>query len=220
MSEDRPKIHNMVELCGEMISDHLRNVVLNKVVRTNVTDELCFESLESMLFYILSYVQMPDAVLLCHYSLSTLIFDLCKNKQKVEQFKITKIYSEEYFCKIGDCEVYKNSFNIVNSCILTTKDRFKDLVLQDFEDDNIVNIVFDENEQDKTKGDLSFDYKLDIETDENKSFIKLNLIPENIESDEEVVEEHIDDINQEELNEDKTLSRLDRVFKFISAYRR
>ena len=220
MSEDRPKIHNMVELCGEMISDHLRNVVLNKVVRTNVTDELCFESLESMLFYILSYVQMPDAVLLCHYSLSTLIFDLCKNKQKVEQFKITKIYSEEYFCKIGDCEVYKDSFNIVNSCILTTKDRFKDLVLQDFEDDNIVNIVFDENEQDKTKGDLSFDYKLDIETDENKSFIKLNLIPENIESDEEVVEEHIDDINQEELNEDKTLSRLDRVFKFISAYRR
>ncbi|MGM8885003.1 hypothetical protein ACS8FD_03580 [Psychrobacter sp. 1U2] len=221
MSEDGPEIHNMVDSCGEMISDYLRNIVLNTVVRTNVTDELCFESLESLLFYISNETKMPDAVLLCHQSISELIFDLLsEDEQKVEQFKITKIYSEEYFCKIGDCEVYKDSFNIVNSCILTTKDRFKDLVLQDFEDDNIVNVVFDENEQDKTKGDLSFDYKLDIETDENKSFIKLNLIPENIESDEEVVEEHIDDINQEELNEDKTLSRLDRVFKFISAYRR
>ena len=220
MSEDRLEIHNMVESCGEMILAHLRDVVLNKVVLTNVTEELCFESLENMLFYILSYVKTPDAVLLCHHSLSTLIFDLCENKQKVEQYKITKIYSEEYFCKIGDCEVYNYSFNIVNSCILTTKDRFKDLILQDFENDNIVNVVFDENEQDKTKGDLSFDYKLDIETDESQPFIKMSVVLANLEIDEEVVEEHIDDIIQEELNEDKALSRLNKVFKFITAYRR
>lgn len=220
MSEDRPEIHNMVEVHGEIISDHLRNIVLNKVVRTNVTDEISFESLESMLFYILNEIKTPDAVLLCHHSLSTLIFDLCENKQKVEQFKITKIYSEEYFCKIDDCEVYKDSFNIVNSCILTTKDRFKDLIIQDFEDDNIVNIVFDENDQDKTKGDLSFDYKLDIEINETQPFIKLSLISEDIADDEKAIEEHIDDDVQEEWNEDKVLSKLSRVLKLFSKCKR
>ncbi|WP_430737952.1 hypothetical protein [Psychrobacter sp. VH5] len=220
MSEDRPEIHGMVESCGEMISDHLRNVVLNKVVRTNVTDELCFESLESMLSYILNEIKTPDAVLLCHHSLSTLIFDLLgESEQKLERLQITKKYLETYFCKVGDCEVYSNSFNILNSCILTTKGKFKTLVVEDIEDNNIVEVIFNEYEQDKTKGDLSFDYKLDIETDKTIPFIKLSLVPENIESDEEAVEEH-DDTIQEELNEDKALSKLDRVFKFISAYRR
>ena len=148
-----------------------------------------------------------------------LIFDLYKDEQKREQFQITRIYSEDYSYKIGDCEVYDHSFDIVNSCVLTTKDRFKDLIIQDFEDDNIVNVVFDENEQDKTKGNLSFDYKLDIEIDGTQPFIKLSLISEDIVDDEKAIKEHIDDVVQEELNEDKVLSRLNRVFKFISSYR-
>lgn len=108
----------------------------------------------------------------------------------------------------------------MNSCILTTKDKFKDLVIQDFEDGNIVNVVFNENEQDKIKGDLSFDCKLDIETDKAIPFIKLGLAPENIEIDEEAVEELTDDILQEELDENKVLSKINRFLKFLSTYRR
>ncbi|MFZ2554107.1 hypothetical protein, partial [Psychrobacter urativorans] len=86
--------------------------------------------------------------------------------------------------------------------------------------DNIVNVVFDENEQDKTKGNLSFDYKLDIEIDETIPFIKLSLAPKNIESDEEAVEEHIDEVIQEELHENKVPSKINRFLKFLSTYRR
>lgn len=220
MSDDRPSIDNLVEGCGEGVANDLKNVILRKIVINKPTSYESFDSLEDMLFFILNDIEMPDAVLLCHQSISDLIFDLLdEDEQKLERLKIIKKYSEDYFCKIGSCEVYNNSFNIENSCVLTTKDRFKDLIIQDFEDGNIVNIVFNENKQDKTKGDLSFDYKLDIETDKTIPFIKLSLVPENIESDEEAVEEH-DNTIQEELNEDKTLSKLDRVFKFISAYRR
>ena len=221
MSEDRPEIQNMIEIYGEIILDHLKSIILDKVIRTNVTDELCFESLEDILLYILNYTKKSDHVLLCHHSLSTLILDLLdEDEKKLERLQITKNYLEEYLCKIGDCEVYHNSFNIVNSCILTTKDKFKDLVIQDFEDGNIVNVVFNENEQDKIKGDLSFDCKLDIETDKAIPFIKLGLAPENIEIDEEAVEELTDDILQEELDENKVLSKINRFLKFLSTYRR
>ena len=98
---------------------------------------------------------------------------------------------------------------------------FKALIIEGFEDNNIVNIIFNENEQDKTKGNLSFDYKLDIEIDETQPFIKLSLISEHIVDDEEeAIEEHIDDIVQEELNEDKVLSKLSKVLKLFSKYKR
>ena len=103
---------------------------------------------------------------------------------------------------------------------MTVKDRFKALIIEGFEDNNIVNIIFNENEQDKTKGNLSFDYKLDIEIDETQPFIELSLISEDIVDDEEAIEEHIDDIVQEELNEDKVLSKLSRVIKLFSKYKR
>ena len=41
-------------------------------------------------------------------------------------------------------EVLKNSFDILDSCIFTTKNRFKALVIEDFEDGNIVNVFFNE----------------------------------------------------------------------------
>lgn len=214
MSDDRPSIHNLVEVYGEGVANDLKNVILRKIVINKPTSYESFDSLEDMLLFILNEIKMPDAVLLCHQSISDLIFDLLnEDEQKLERLQITKNYSEKYFCKIGDCEVYNNSFNIENSCILTTKDRFKDLIIQDFEDGNIVNIVFNENEQDKTKGDLSFDYKLDIETDKAIPFIKLSLAPENIEIDEEAVEELTDDILQEELDENKVLSKFNRFLK-------
>lgn len=218
MTDDKPSIHNLVEVYGEGVANDLRNVILRKIVVNTPTSYESFDSLEQMLFYISNEIKMPDAVLLCHQSISDLIFDLLnEDEQKLERLQITKNHSEKYICRIGNCEVYNDSFNIENSCILTTKDRFKDLTIQDFEDGNIVNIVFNENEQDKTKGDLSFDYKLDIETDKTIPFIKLSLTPKNIESDEEAVEEHI---VQEELNEDKVLSKLSRVLKLFSKYKR
>jgi hypothetical protein len=221
MSDDRPSIHNLVEGCGEGMANDLKSVILKEIVTNKPTSYESFDSLEDMLFFILNEIKTPDAVLLCHQSISNLIFDLLsEDEQKLERLKIIKKYSEEYFCKIGSCKVYNNSFNIENSCILTTKDRFKDLIIQDFEDGNIVNIVFNENEQDKTKGDLSFDYKLDIETDKTIPFIKLSLVPENIESDKEAVEEHIDDVIQEELHENKVPSKLNRFLKLLSTYRR
>lgn len=219
MIEDRPSIHNLVETYSEGIAGNLSNVILRKIVINKPTSYESFNSLEDMLFSILNTAEISHTVLLCHSSLCALIFDLYKDEQKREQFQITRIYSEDYSYKIGDCEVYDHSFDIVNSCVLTTKDRFKDLIIQDFEDDNIVNVVFDENEQDKTKGNLSFDYKLDIEIDGTQPFIKLSLISEDIVDDEKAIKEHIDDVVQEELNEDKVLSRLNRVFKFISSYR-
>lgn len=220
MTDDRHNIHNMVESYGEVIVDYLKNVVLNRAVLTSLTDEQCFDSLEAMLWYILNYTETSDNFLLCHSSLCTLIFNLYKDEQKRKEFQITKSYSTDYFCKIGDCKVYNNSFGIINSCVLTTKNKFKALTLEGFEDGNIVNISFDENEKDKIKGDLSFDYKLDIETDKNKPFIRLSLASENIESDEEAVEEPIDDNHQEELNENKVLSKINRFLKFFPKYRR
>ncbi|QCB31700.1 MULTISPECIES: hypothetical protein [Psychrobacter] len=221
MSQDSPPIHNLVEGLGEEVSGDLRNAILRKIVVNIPTSYESFDSLEDMLFYILNEIKMPDAVLLCHKSISDLIFDLLnEDEQKLERLQVTKYYSEEYFCKIGDCEVYDCSFNILNSCILTTKDRFKALIIEDFEDGNIVNVVFNENEQDKTKGDLSFDYKLDIETDKTRPFIKLSLVPENIENDEEAVEEHTADIPQEELDGNKVLSKINRFLKFLPTYRR
>ena len=220
MTDDRHNIHNMVESYGEVIVDYLKNVVLNRTVLTSLTDEQCFDSLEAMLWYILNYTETSDNFLLCHSSLCTLIFNLYKDEQKRKEFQITKSYSTDYFCKIGDCKVYNNSFGIINSCVLTTKNKFKALTLEGFEDGNIVNISFDENEKDKIKGDLSFDYKLDIETDKNKPFIRLSLASENIESDEEAVEEPIDDNHQEELNENKVLSKINRFLKFFPKYRR
>ena len=220
MTDDRHNIHNMVESYGEVIVDYLKNVVLNRTVLTSLTDEQCFDSLEAMLWYILNYTETSDNFLLCHSSLCTLIFNLYKDEQKRKEFQITKSYSTDYFCKIGDCKVYNNSFGIINSCVLTTKNKFKALTLEGFEDGNIVNISFDENEKDKIKGDLSFDYKLEIETDKNKPFIRLSLASENIESDEEAVEEPIDDNHQEELNENKVLSKINRFLKFFPKYRR
>jgi hypothetical protein len=221
MSDDRPSIHNLVEAYGEGMANDLKNVTLRKIVINKPTSYESFDSLEDMLFFILNEIEMPDAVLLCHQSISDLIFDLLdEDEQKLERLKIIKKYSEEYFCKIGSCKVYNNSFNIENSCILTTKDRFKDLIIQDFEDGNIVNIAFNENEQDKTKGDLSFDYKLDIETDKAIPFIKLSLAPENIEIDEEAVEENTADILQEELDENTVLSKINKFLTFLSTYRR
>jgi len=220
MSEDRPEIYNLVESYGEVIADYLKDIVLRKVVLTDLTDDKCFDSLENMLFYILNYTKTSDNILLCHPSLCTLILDLYKDEQKRENFQITKSYSEDYFCKIGDCKVYNHSFDIVNSCILTTKDKFKTLTIEDFEDGNIFNVSFNENEKDKTKGDLSFDYKLDIETDKILLFIKLNLVLEDIKIDEEAIEEHITDVIQEELEESKVLSKLNTVFSFFSKHRR
>jgi len=221
MSDDRPSIHNLVEGRGEGVANDLKNVILRKIVINKPTSYELFHSLEDMLFFILNEIKMPDAVLLCHQSISNLIFDLLhEDEQKLERLQITKNYSENYICRIGDCEIYNNSFNIENSCILTTKDRFKDLIIQDFEDGNIVNIVFNENEQDKTKGDLSFDYKLDIETDKAIPFIKLSLAPENIEIDEEAVEENTADILQEELDENTVPSKINKFLTFLSTYRR
>lgn len=221
MSDDRPSIHNLVEGCGKGVANDLKNVILREIVINKPTSYESFDSLEDMLFFILNEIKTPDAVLLCHQSISDLIFDLLnEDEQKLERLQITKNHSEKYICRIGDCEVYNDSFNIENSCILTTKDRFKYLIIQDFEDGNIVNVVFNENEQDKTKGDLSFDYKLDIETDKTIPFIKLSLTPKNIESDEEAVEEHIDDIIQEKLHENKAPSKINRFVKFLLIYRR
>lgn len=221
MSDDRPSIHNLVEGCGEGVANDLKNVILKEIVTNKPTSYESFDSLEDMLFFILNEIKTPDAVLLCHQSISNLIFDLLsEDEQKLERLQITKNYSEEHFCRIGDCEVYDNRFNIINSCILTKKDKFKDLIIQDFEDGNIVNVIFNENERDKTKGDLSFDYKLDIETDKTIPFIKLSLAPENIESEEKTVEEHTADILQEELDENKALSKINRFLKFLSTYRR
>ena len=220
MSEDRSPVHNLVEDYGIGLANNLRNIVLRKIIINKPTGCESFDSLEDMLFYILNYVKTPDAVLLCHHSLSTLIFDLDEDERKLEQFKITKTYSEEYFCKIGDCEVYNHSFDIVNSCVLTTKERFKALIIENFDDDNIFNISFSENNVDKTKGDLSFNYKLDIETDENQPLIKLSLISEDIVDDEKAIEEHIDDIVQEELDENAVPSKINRFLKFFSTYRR
>lgn len=220
MSDDRPEIHNMVESYGEMISDHLRNVVLNKVVQTDVTEELCFETLEAMLSYILNYTKTYDNFLLCHPSIYTLILSFYKNEHKRQKFQITKSYSTKIFFKIGDCKVYNDSFGIINSCMLTTNKKFKALTIEDFEDSNIVKIHFDENGKDRTKGSLSFEYKMDIETDKAKPFIKLSLAPESIESHEKAVEDHIDDVIQEELHENKVSSKLNRFLKFLSTYRR
>lgn len=220
MIEDRLPIHNLVENYSEGIAGNLSNVILRKIVINKPTNYESFNSLEDMLFSILNTAEISHTVLLCHSSLCALIFDLYKDEQKREQFQITRIYAEDYSYKIGDCEVYDHSFDIVNSCVLTTKDRFKALIIEGFEDNNIVNIIFNENEQDKTKGNLSFDYKLDIEIDETQPFIELSLISEDIVDDEEAIEEHIDDIVQEELNEDKVLSKLSRVIKLFSKYKR
>ncbi|WP_352259191.1 hypothetical protein [Psychrobacter sp. TB55-MNA-CIBAN-0194] len=221
MSDDRPSIHSSVEGYGEGIANNLRNVILRKIFINKPTSCELFDSLEDMLFFILNEIKTPDAVLLCHQSISDLIFDLLnEDEQKLEILQITKNYSENYICRIGDCEVYSNSFDILDSCILTTKNRFKALVIEDFEDGNVVNVVFNENEQDKTKGNLSFDYKLDIETDKTIPFIKLSLTPKNIESDEEAVEEHTDNVIQEELHENKVPLKINRFLKFLSTYRR
>ena len=221
MTDDRPSIHNLVEVYGEGVANDLRNVILRKIVVNTPTSYELFDSLEQMLFYISNEIKMPNAVLLCHQSISDLIFDLLnEDEQKLERLQITKNHSEKYICRIGNCEVYKNSFDILDSCIFTTKNRFKALVIEDFEDGNIVNVVFNENEQNKTKGDLSFDYKLDIETDKIIPFIKLSLVPENIESDEEVFEEYTDNILQEELDENAVPSKINRFLKFFSTYRR
>ena len=220
MSDDRPEIHNMVESYGEMISAQLRNVVLNKVVQTDVTEELCFETFEVMLLYILNYNKTYDNVLLCHPSICNLILSFYKNEHKRQKFQITKSYSTNHFCKIGDCKVYNNSFGIINSCILTTDKKFKALTIEDFEDSNIVKIHFDENGKDRTKGSLSFEYKTDIETDKAKPFIKLSLAPESIENHEKAVEEHIDDVIQEELHENKVKPKINRLLKYFLAYRK
>lgn len=220
MIEDRPPIHNLVENYSEGIAGNLSNVILRKIVINKPTSYKSFNSLEDMLFSILNTAEISHTILLCHSSLCALIFDLYKDEQKREQFQITRIYAEDYSYKVGDCEVYDHSFDIVNSCVLTTKDRFKALIIEGFEDDNIVNISFNENEQDKTKGNLSFDYKLDIEIDETQPFIKLSLISEDIVDDEEAIEEHVEDIVQEELNEDKVLYKLSRVLKLFSKCKR
>lgn len=219
MIEDRPSIHNLVETYSEGIAGNLSNVILRKIVINKPTSYESFNSLEDMLFSILNTAEISHTVLLCHSSLCALIFDLYKDEQKREQFQITRIYSEDYSYKIGDCEVYDHSFDIVNSCVLTTKDRFKALIIENFDDDNIISVSFNENKIDKTKGDLSFDYKLDIETDENQPFIKLSLFLANIEIDKEG-EEDINDVIQEELNENKVLSKINRFLKFFPAYLR
>ena len=217
MSEDRPAMHNLVEVYSQGVVDNLKNVIFRKIIINKPTSYESFDSLENMLFYVLDTAEISHTVLLCHSSLCALVFNLYKDEQKREQFQITKSYAEDYSYKVGDCEIYDHSFDIVNSGVLTTKDRFKALVIEDFEDGNIINISFNENEQDKTKGNLSFDYKLDIETDETQPFVKLSLVTEDIEIDEEVeeVEEVEDDIIQEELNENKVLSKLSRVLKLF-----
>lgn len=191
MIKDRPPIHNLVENYSEGIAGNLSNVILRKIVINKPTSYESFNSLEDMLFSILNTAEISHTILLCHSSLCDLIFDLYKNEQKREQFQITRIYAEDYSYKVGDCEVYDHSFDIVNSCVLTTKDRFKALIIENCEDDNIVNVVFEENAQAKTKGNLSFNYKLDIEIDETQPFIKLSLVEADIKNSEETTNDII-----------------------------
>ena len=115
MIEDRPPIHNLVENYSEGIAGNLSNVILRKIVINKSTNYESFNSLEDMLFSILNTAEISHTVLLCHSSLCALIFDLYKDEQKREQFQITRIYAEDYSYKIGDCEVYDHSFDIVNS---------------------------------------------------------------------------------------------------------